>query len=551
MTKMIFNLTYKIGNTLHTFSKDLLNDNNLSDGYVTLNADIKDERIKVVLSTTKRIKLVKASLDYPQTYDLDDLLFFNGYQSWTYSKEDNLDSYNQGLNKLPLRPLVNKYLHLDRYAELHFMPYKNKKGFNRGFTYSYIRKGEDFKLFGSLNECDGFTIYEYDKDLPILKIIKEVEGTEVDKEFKLFDVVILKGKEDEVFDAYFDLMNIEKPKAKPLLGYTSWYNYYQNINSDIINRDLDSLISLDTKIDIFQIDDGYETFVGDWLDVDPKKFPSGIKPVVDKIHQNNMKAGIWLSPFTVETNSKIYKEHPDWVIKDENDKPFYGGCNWSGYFGLDIYNPEVREYVEHVFDVVLNKWNLDLVKLDFLYCACLKPLHGKNRGQIMYEAMMWLRKLCKGKLILGCGVPLGSAFGLVDYCRIGCDMTLDYNDKKYMQLIHNERPSTKQTMIDTIFRRELNNRAFLNDPDVFLLREDNTKLSFKQKKDLATINGLFGSLLFVSDDVASYNAEQKEIFNEVMKLKDYQRSVKVKDKKVIVEYLDKNQKTQTITIDMK
>lgn len=550
MTNMLFNLTYKIGNTKHELKKDLLENRSFSDEFVSIDTNINENRIEIVLSTTKRIKLVNASIDYPQIYRKDDLLFFNGYQSWSYSKEDDLNSYDQGINKIPFKKLTNHFLHLDRYSEHHYMHYKNKKGFNCGWTYSYIRNNENYKLFASLNEKDGFTVYEYDKDLPILKIIKEVDGSEVSDSFKLFDVLILNGKEDEVFDKYFDMLGVSKPNAKPMVGYTSWYNYYQNINEEIINRDLDSLISLDEKIDIFQIDDGFETFVGDWFDIDSNKFPNGLKPVVDKIHSNNMKAGVWLAPFVCETNSRIYKEHPDWLIKDENGKPFHGGCNWSHQYGLDIYNPEVRKYIEKVFDLVFNEWGFDLVKLDFLYCACLKPIHGKNRGQIMYDGMKWLRKLCEGKLILGCGVPLGSAFGLVDYCRIGCDMTLDYNDKSYMRLLHSERNSTKNTMTDTIFRRQLDGRAFLNDPDVFLLRENNTKLTLDQKKDLAAINGLFGSLLFVSDNVSTYNEQQMSIFKNVIKLKDKPRTISVNNGKVSVKYFD-GDLPRTINIELK
>ena len=56
-----------------------------------------------------------------------------------------------------------------------------------------------------------------------------------------------------------------------------------------------------------------------------------------------------------------------------------------------------------------------------------------------------------------------------------------------MRLTHSERPSTKNTMADTVFRRQLSGRAFLNDPDVFLLRDENTKLT--EEKDLG-INGI-------------------------------------------------------------
>ena len=73
-----------------------------------------------------------------------------------------------------------------------------------------------------------------------------------------------------------------------------------------------------------------------------------------------------------------------------------------------------------------------MVKLDFLYSEAMQPRNGKSRGQIMCEAMDFLRE-CVGeeKLILGCGVPLGPSFGVVDACRISCDVDLKYLPKYY------------------------------------------------------------------------------------------------------------------------
>ena len=52
----------------------------------------------------------------------------------------------------------------------------------------------------------------------------------------------------------------------------------------------------------------------------------------------------------------------------------------------------------------------------------------------------------------------------------------------------------------------------MNDPDVFLLRDGNNKLSMEQRALLAQINSVFGSLLFVSDDVRTYTPEQMRVF---------------------------------------
>lgn len=56
-----------------------------------------------------------------------------------------------------------------------------------------------------------------------------------------------------------------------MCGYTTWYNYYTSVTEEIVKRDLESISKLDSKIDIFQVDDGYERTVGDWLIADNKK----------------------------------------------------------------------------------------------------------------------------------------------------------------------------------------------------------------------------------------------------------------------------------------
>ena len=64
-----------------------------------------------------------------------------------------------------------------------------------------------------------------------------------------------------------------------------------------------------------------------------------------------------------------------------------------------------------------------------------------------------------------------------------------------MRLFHRERVSTKQAIGNTIFRRQLNGRAWLSDPDVFFLREENLRLTAEQKRKLAQVNALLGGVL--------------------------------------------------------
>ena len=70
---------------------------------------------------------------------------------------------------------------------------------------------------------------------------------------------------------------------------------YKCITEDIVTTDLESLSKVKSRIDIFQIDDGYQTAVGDWLSIDSKKFPNGMKYIADKIGEEYVipALGVW------------------------------------------------------------------------------------------------------------------------------------------------------------------------------------------------------------------------------------------------------------------
>lgn len=510
-----------------------------SCAFFDFNTSFQDNRLIATIIPKTKFRVLSTKTKIPMSCEKNDRILLNGYQSWTDTRELTLKDRLVGINSIP-KKLAQKY-GFENYGDYPFVKYSGKKGELHGFTFGYIRQDNIINFVGSLDESKAYTILKYSGKKQLLSIEKDCYGLEIIKDLEICDVALLSGEYDYVFDKWFEMQekyhNFKKTNTKPMCGYTSWYRHYENISEDTIKNDLAGVLTLPQKIDIFQIDDGYETAVGDWLSIDEKKFPKGIKNLCDEIHSQNILAGLWLAPFVCETKSEIFKNHKDWLRKDDNGNFVKCGSNWSGFYALDLYNPEVIRYLEKVFDTVLNQWGFDMVKLDFLYAADRVPTKEKTRGQQMWEAMELLRRLCGNKLILGCGVPLAPAFGKVDFCRIGCDVSLDWNDKLFMRFLHRERISTRNTICDSIYRRGLNNRAFLNDPDVFLLRDNNIKLSKKQKLQLATVNGLFGSLWFTSDDCSLYSPEKIENFSKVLKLHNA-KNLKVSDnrKSIFIEY---------------
>lgn len=500
--------------------------------------DVSDaDRVKITINCKKPTELTLAELIYDHTYGNEERFFVNGYQSWTTSREYKKGDRQFGLRSFSNLPFARKQS--GAVGDYHFTEYG--KDLFHSFTYAYFKNGDKVEIVGSLNERTGYTIMYADMRENIFAVVKDVEGLTINGEYELFDFVRCEGTYEEAFDKYFEAYPMKKTgRVDRLCGYTSWYNYYQNINESIILRDLEGLKRAGDSATIFQIDDGFETAVGDWT-IDKKKFPNGLAPIVDKIHKQGLKAGLWLAPFSAQFKAKVIKDHPDWLIRDAKGKRVYGGVGWGGFYVLDIEKQEVRNYIKALFNKVFDEYGFDMVKLDFLYSACIIPRNNKTRGQLMCEAMDFLRECCRDKILLGCGVPLGPCFGIVDACRISCDVENSFKDKYYVKVTNQEIISARNAMNNSIFRRHLNGRIMANDPDVFFLRDDGmkkAKYTMTQKKLLAKINNMFGSILFVSDNVGAYDDEKLAILLDSYKKFDGKvlSAQYLTDKDICIEY---------------
>ncbi|MBQ7603817.1 MAG: alpha-galactosidase [Clostridia bacterium] len=428
-----------------------------------------------------------------------DLYFVNGYQSWTDTREFYGDARERDVNRLP--GILVRNFSFDRYGDATFYEY-NKRVLH-GYDVFYVRGGSG-GFVASLNSKNAYLIFEIVRRDGTVSFLSDVNGVSLGEgeEFVIADYVYSGTFEDglTIFRKYF------KPKtSKKIFGYTSWYNYYQNINEEIILRDLGAL---DDRFDLFQIDDGYETYVGDWLDVDRKKFPNGLRPVVSAIKEKGFSAGIWLAPFVAEEKSRVFREKPEWFRKGPDGKPVRCGSNWSGFYALDLENKDAMDYVasclRHYADM-----GFDFFKLDFLYGASLPAYEGRTRSAVADSAYSFLSDVLEGKTILGCGATLSNAAGKFDYVRVGPDVSLVFDDVWYMKFMHRERISTKVTLQNTVFRSFMDGAYFGCDPDVFLLRDDNISLKDGQKKALITLNALFGSVMMTSDNIAEYDERKR------------------------------------------
>lgn len=307
------------------------------------------------------------------------------------------------------------------------------------------------------------------------------------------------------------------------VGWCSWYHYFHGITEDALRANL--ALNADWPFEVFQLDDGFQSAIGDWLTTNDK-FPSGLRALAADIAVTGRQPGLWLAPFLVAPDSVVAREHPDWLSGHEKGEPLLSWWNpeWGGgrdgfMYGLDTTHPEVQSHLEHVARELV-AMGFTYLKLDFTFSPSLDGVwHDPSctpaqRVRLGYEAFR--RGAGDEAFILACGAPLLPVVGLVDAMRIGQDVaplwSLDPADAivpGYQEV----EPATQHAYGNTVTRAFMHRRLWLNDPDCLMLRQKETALAPEAMRTWARTVGVSGGMALVSDDLALLDEEARALLD--------------------------------------
>lgn len=142
----------------------------------------------------------------------------------------------------------------------------------------------------------------------------------------------------------------------------------------------------DIGIECFAVDDGWfghrnddRTSLGNWT-VDERKFPNGISAFAGKIHEMGLKFGMWFEPEMVSPDTRLYEEHPEWVVGHPYERRSVG----RGQYVLDFANPQVVDAIYQQMKAIIEETGLDYIKWDMnrnITEAYSNYLHERQRPQ--------------------------------------------------------------------------------------------------------------------------------------------------------------------------
>jgi alpha-galactosidase len=154
------------------------------------------------------------------------------------------------------------------------------------------------------------------------------------------------------------------PRARPVL-YNSWEATEFNVNE----AGQVKLAEMAARIGVerFVMDDGWfgardndHAGLGDWV-VNPRKFPHGLQPLIERVHALGMDFGLWVEPEMVNPDSDLYRQHPDWVLNFPG-RPRTEGRN---QLVLNLARQDVRDHLFHVLDDLLTRNDIAFLKWDY------------------------------------------------------------------------------------------------------------------------------------------------------------------------------------------
>lgn len=233
-------------------------------------------------------------------------------------------------------------------------------------------------------------------------------------------------------------------RKRPLL-VNSWEAAYFDFDSAKLLGIAESAAKL--GIEMLVLDDGWfgarnddTTSLGDWF-VNTDKI-GDLGELVKKINALGVKFGLWFEPEMISEKSKLYQEHPEWVLHEPGRRRSIGRQQML----LDMSRPDVVQYLFETISNILHSANIEYVKWDMnrnlteVYSDMLPP---ERQGEVAHRFMLGVYRLHEmllkefpGLLIEGCSGG-GGRFdaGMLGYVpQIWCSDDTDAMERILIQL---------------------------------------------------------------------------------------------------------------------
>jgi len=339
------------------------------------------------------------------------------------------------------------------------------------------------------------------------------------------------------------IQNIKPKEIGRWNGYGTWDYFGHDFTIEDVTSNMELTKALYADANVIQLDASWWVNRGDYLET-RSNLPGGMKGVAKIINDNGCVAGLHLDGMRAVKTSNVYKNHPDWFLKDQDGKTIFAPLRDQLRVFFDYSNPAVCDYMRNVLHTMTSDWGYKYIKVDFLCFGLNKDIFSivkdttvkkivgfdttmtsMERSRAGFKAM---REGIGESFFLGCSSVFGPNFGYIDGLRTGPDI--------------NPRFEAYQThVLQNAGNFYLNQAVVQNDADYIVVRnkddEDATRAQGKNKfGGDVTLNEaamwadyvtLFCGIKLSSDDLNLLRPERKELVKKAFSIKTCNRFIPI------------------------
>lgn len=321
-----------------------------------------------------------------------------------------------------------------------------------------------------------------------------------------------------------------------VLGYCTWYYSYEGVSEEEFGRNLDGLAKFANVFPTHyaQIDDGYQTHHGDWLETN-ERWPSKLDVIARRVVEKGFLPGIWTMPLLASTASRLFREKPEWFVKNKNGDPVITP-GWSQppehqWACLDASREDVLAHLEEVFST-LYAWGYRYFKMDGLglsYPDGIRLLPDETGISALRSAMEVIRRAVKDSVILSCGGPYLATVGLANHSRMSGDTGNFWKARglpngsgpRLVQDWENLDPTIPclyNALTQSLQHWWMYDRWFRADPDVVIVRDRKSHLTLGETR-MSALSAILTGIVFTSDKLDEISEERMAILQRTARLR--------------------------------
>jgi len=347
-----------------------------------------------------------------------------------------------------------------------------------------------------------------------VQVVVETEGLTLEpgQKWTLEEFSYASGRDrGALLGALASRLNAAHPRLRfpaPPAGWCSWYCFGPRVTAQQVRDNLDVIAKQIPGLKYIQIDDGYQPAMGDWLETGPA-FGGSVQSVLKDIRGRGFEPAIWVAPFIAEAGSSLFKQHPDWFVKDTDgsplraDKVTFGGWRRGPWHALDGTHPAAQAHLENVFRTMRRDWGCTYFKLDANFWGAIHGgrFHDPNATRIdaYRRGMQAVLRGSGDGFILGCNHPIWPSLGLIHGSRSSND-------------IKREWKRIETTARQNLMRNWQNGRLWWNDPDAVVLTGD---LPENEYRFHATAIFATGGMILSGDDLTAIPQPRLEMLRRL------------------------------------